>query len=308
MANNNTHFTLDNGTSIPALGFGTWSAEEGDRASVGSLVKEAIKVGYRHIDCAAVYTNEKEIGIAIKEAIEEGLVKREDLYVTSKLWNDAHLSSSVRPAFLQSLQDLQLDYLDLYLIHWPISNQRGEKYPTKGTPIIFVPVSETWAELEKLVDEGLIKSIGISNFNIQGVHNILSYARIKPQVNQVELHPLLTQEDLVSFCRQQGILISGYCPLGGQGSAGKSVLELDLVSSIGKKYNKTPAQVLLRWSIQLGISPLPKSAKKERMESNFNVFDFQLTEEEVKSISSLNKNQRNNDPAKWGAGWCAIFG
>jgi len=307
MANKNITYKLANGHTIPALGFGTWSPEGDERGVLGALVKQAIKSGYRHIDCAALYMNEKEIGSAIKEAIQEGLVKREELFITSKLWNDAHKKEQVRPAFLQSLRDLQLDYLDLYLVHWPLSNEPGPVYPTKGNPLIFVPMHETWAELEKLVDEGLVRSIGISNFNVQSVSNVLSFARIKPQVNQVELHPLLTQEELVKFCQQQGILVSAYCPLGGQRTDTKSILELDVVNAIAKKNKKSAAQVLLRWSLQLGLAPLPKSAKKERLEANFDVFDFELTPEEMKSISNLNENYRCNQPTTWGTGWYAIF-
>jgi len=305
----NMIFKLANGHSIPALGFGTWSQEAKDRETVGNLVKHAIKIGYRHIDCAPVYKNEKEIGAALKEVFQSGIVKREELFITSKLYNDAHGKDDVLPALKQSLQDLQLDYLDLYLIHWPVTLKREGPYPNRNAPLNFVPLAETWAALEGCVkcDPPLVRSIGISNFNLQLTKDLLSYAKIKPQVNQVEVHPLLTQEGLVKFCAENGILISAYCPLGGQSAGKGSVLELETVKKIGHKHKKTAAQVLLRWAIQVGINPLPKSAKQERIEENFNIFDFELSLDEVKEISGLNQNRRFNNPATWGPSWLPIF-
>jgi len=200
----------------------------------------------------------------------------------------------------------------LYLIHWPFSIEpavgQQEYVPNKGSKQNFVPLSETWAAMEELVEKKQVRSIGISNFNIQLTLDLLSYAKIKPQVNQVELHPLLTQEQLRQASEENGILISAYCPLGGQRGGLASVLDIDVVKSIAKKHNKTPAQIVLRWSIQVGLNPLPKSAKLERIESNFAIFDFELSEEEVKQVSAANQNQRFNDPATWGPGWLAIFG
>jgi len=304
-------YLLNNGRTIPALGFGTWSEEEGERGTVARVVKHAVEVGYRHIDCAPVYGNEAEIGKALKELFDAGTVKREDLFITSKLWNDAHKEKDVKVALNKTLGDLGLEYLDLYLIHWPVTNERIGDYPNKKSPLNYVPLSETWKALEALVKEGKVKSIGISNFNWQLTKDLLSYAEIKPQVNQVELHPLLTQEDLVKFHKENGILISAYAPLGGQHKSlgSNPVLGLESVQRIAKKHNKSVGQVLLRWSLQVGLNPLPKSSKKERIEENLRIFEFELDEAEVKEISAENRNQRFNNPTPetWGASWPAVF-
>jgi len=240
----------------------------------------------------------KEIGETFAEIFKEGKVKREDVFYTSKLWNDQHAKEHVRPALERTLKDLQFSYLDLYLIHFPVATKNNGPAPVSTTTeLVYVPVSETWAALEELVHAGLVKSIGISNFNVQLTLDLLGHAKIRPQVNQVEIHPLLTQTGLVEFSQKQNILISAYFPLGGhRPNDQKSVLDNELIKKIGDKHKKSSAQVLLRWSLQLGLNPLPKSANATRIKENFEIFDFELTKEEIAEISALNRNERLNGP------------
>jgi len=216
--------------------------------------------------------------------------------VTSKLFNDQHRKEHVRPALLKTLKDLKLTYVDLYLIHFPAATKYTGPAPNFATTELdYVPLSETWAALEALVEEGLVKSIGISNFNVQLTLDLLSYARIKPQVNQIEVHPLLTQTHLVKFLTQHNILVSAYFPLGGHRPGdNKAVIENEVIKKIAEKHKKTSAQVLIRWSLQKGLNPIVKSAKESRVKENIDVFGFELTPAEVDEISGLNINERLN--------------
>lgn len=298
---------------MPRIGFGLWKIPREDTAQ---SVVEAVRAGYRHFDSAADYGNEKETGEGLKEAIAQGLVAREDLWVTSKLWNTFHGAGHVEEACRKSLDDLGLDYLDLYLVHFPIALEYvpvETRYPPEwlhdpdaDNPVMKpakVPLHETWVAMEKLVDAGLVKRIGVCNYNSALIHDLMTYARIAPAMLQIESHPYLTQEKLIRCARGYGIDVTAFSPLGAQ-----SYFELDManreesllgtapVMVAAQAHGKTPAQVLLRWGIQRGTAIIPKTTKPERMRENLAIDDFSLSEVEMAAISSLNQNRRFNDP------------
>lgn len=258
-------FRLASGSEIPSVGLGTWKITPEE---VFHVVKSAIKHGYRHIDCAAAYLNQEQIGKALKEAIKENNIKREDVFITSKLWNTHHSKEHVRKACEVILKELQLEYLDLLLMHWPIAFQFNSltlnKWDEDAVPkdergkakLAKISIQETWREMEALVDAGLVKNIGVSNMTIPQLHDLLSYSRIKPVVNQVELHPYLAQQTLVDYCKEEGIIVTSYSTLG-SGSK-QSPLYDPVVNEIARQKGKTPAQVLLRWCVQRGINVIPK--------------------------------------------------
>lgn len=261
--------TLHNGVNMPWLGLGVFKVEEG--AELVQAIKSAIAHGYRSIDTAAIYGNETGVGQAIKEALLENNLSREDLYVTSKVWtNDMGYEGTIA-AYETSLAKLGLEYLDLYLIHWPVKG----KY------------KESWRALETLYKEGRVKAIGVSNFQIHHLEDVIKDAEIKPMVNQVELHPYLSQQELLSFCKEQGIQLEAWSPLM-QGQ----LFDQPVLKQIADKHGKSVAQVIVRWDLQRGIVTIPKSTKEHRIIENVAVFDFQLTEEDMALINSLNEDQR----------------
>lgn len=298
---------------IPELGFGLWKI---DKDICADVVYQAIEAGYRHFDSAADYGNEKEVGQGLKRAINDGLVKREELWVTSKLWNTYHRKEHVQPALEKTLEDLQIDYLDLYLIHFPIALKFvpfEKRYPPEWLydpeaddahmEIDDAPLHETWAAMEDLVKAGLVNNIGVCNYNTNLIHDLMRYATIKPSMVQVELHPYLTQEKLLKLCAYYSIKVTGFSPLGAlsyvpleMADKEESLLDHAIIKTISRHHQKTPAQILLRWGIQRGTCLIPKTVKQRRMKENLDIFDFSLSDGEMKSISDLNKNRRFNDP------------
>ena len=281
------------------LGFGTWRLAGEITAE---MIEMAIKIGYRHIDCAAIYGNEKEVGKGIKNAIRHGLVKREDLFVTSKLWNTEHAPVDVAMACRQTLQDLGLEYVDLYLMHWGVGFTKGEgSHPVGNDNLIklsFVPLTDTWRAMEKLVEENLAKSIGIANFTGPMMVDLLSYAKIKPMMNQIELHPYNAQNDLIEFCHGQGVAVTAYSSFG---SNEAPILKDATIGKIAEKYERTPAQIALKWSLQKDVVVIPKSSSEQQIYENFNVADFELSDEDMKTIDALDQGKRFINPSeRWG--------
>ncbi|PRS44407.1 aldo/keto reductase [Bacillus sp. RJGP41] len=261
--------TLHNGVKMPWFGLGVFKVEEGPE--LVNAVKVAIKHGYRSIDTAAIYENEEGVGQGIREGLKEAGISREDLFVTSKVWNADLGYESTIAAYEKSLQKLGLEYLDLYLIHWPVEG----KY------------KEAWRALETLYKEGKVKAIGVSNFQIHHLKDLMENAEVKPMVNQVECHPRLTQKEVQAFCKEQGIQLEAWSPLM-QGE----LLDNEVLQAIATKHGKSVAQVILRWDLQNGIVTIPKSTKEHRIVENSTVFDFELTEEEMNQIDGLNQNHR----------------
>ncbi|KAA6404065.1 MAG: aldehyde reductase [Streblomastix strix] len=281
--------TLTDGTKIPSLGFGTFLSKPGE---VAQAVKVALETGYRHFDFASAYQNQKEIGVALKEVFAQGKIKREDLWLTSKLFNNDHHAEVVLPSLQQTLTDLQVSFLDLYLIHWPICDV-SDPNP--------VPVIETWRELEKAKEAGLVKHIGVSNFNVQILNDLYSASKIKPEVNQVELHPYLQQTRLIDFCRKKGIHVTAWSPLMRVGTGQELDPLKDVVlQKIAAKHKKTITQILVRWGFQRdpNVSVIPKSVTPARIRENFNVFDFQLDKQDLEDIAKLDRHQRLSDISK----------
>lgn len=271
-------YKLNNGIFMPAVGLGTRKSEPG---VVRHAVFEAIKCGYRHFDCAHIYGNEEEVGSAIREAIESGIVVREDLWLTSKLWNDYHAGTAVEGALRNSMRALGVEYLDLYLIHWPVSNVESEE--------LIPPIRETWSAMERMVDMGLTRSIGVSNWSVSKLEAMKEYCRIFPAVNQVEAHVLFPQKELIQKCNEMGVHVTGYSTLGSPNcqplldSIGTTLFDHPVVVRLAKQVSRTSGQVLLKWALQCGVSIIPRSTNRKRIEENFNL-DFDLSDAQMKEL------------------------
>lgn len=266
---NNTYAILNNNVKMPLIGIGTYNIEE--YSELKNTINNALEIGYKHIDTASYYNNEYEIGKVIKEKN----IARDEIFITTKLWNNNHGYENALKAFNESLKKLNTDYIDLYLIHWPNISHK-----------------ETWKALEKLYKDGYVKAIGVCNYKIHHLKEIINNFEIKPAVNQIELHPYLIQAETQEFCKNNNIKTEAWSPLmRGQ------VFSIDVLKHIAEKYNKTISQIVLRWDIQSGSATIPKSVKFERLKENFDIFDFTISDKDMKIISGLNLNKRiSKDP------------
>ncbi|MFW2365786.1 MAG: aldo/keto reductase [Desulforhopalus sp.] len=295
-----------NGDQMPILGLGTWKSTSDD---VYEVVKEALILGYRHIDCAAIYGNEPGVGQALRDTVNAGVVKREELWVTSKLWNNAHAPEDVQPTLEKTLSDLSLDYLDLYLMHWPIAYKKHVQYHSSAAdfvPIEDLPISDTWEEMEKAVGKGLCKHIGVSNFSIKKLEALLQTAKIKPEMNQLELHPYLQQPAMLEFCQRNSIYLTGYAPLGSSDRPDRLKVENEpillndpVIEKIADRNSISPAQVLLSWAVNRGTSVIPKSVKKERLQENLEAAQVSLSEQDLAEIAALDMHRRYISGTFW---------
>lgn len=288
-----------NGDAMPIIGLGTWKSGKGD---VKEAVIEAIKAGYRHIDCAPIYKNEDEVGEGITYCIESGIIERKDLWVTSKLWNDCHRKEHVKGCLEKTLEDLKLAYIDLYLIHWPVAFQHGVEFPESADEYLSlseVPLTETWEAMQDLKSEGLAKHIGVSNFNEKKIQQLIDMGGDKPEMNQVELHPMLQQSTLLSFCKQNNVHMTAYSPLGSmdrsdsmKGENEPVPIENRVIKEIAEKHEASPAQILLAWEMARGVAVIPKSTNPERIKENLASAELALSGDEINRINALDENNR----------------
>jgi alcohol dehydrogenase (NADP+) len=299
------NFTLSNGVKMPAIGLGTWQSKPGE---IALAVETAIESGYRLIDTAFVYGNEKEIGESLQKLFKKGTVKREELFITTKLHMQYLHKEDVEPMLRKQLQALQLDYVDLYLIHGPcgIKKVEGKLFPFDQNGMIEAdPVDhmETWKGMEEVYKKGLTKSIGLSNFSLSQIQRIYDESTVKPHNLQSECHGYWPQNELYELCKKLNILMTAYAPIGSPGSRQGALLqgaaterpvlmEEEIVKSIATKHKKTPSQVLLRWLIQRGINVIPKSTNAARIKENFNIFDFKLSDDEFNKLSNIPRRER----------------
>jgi alcohol dehydrogenase (NADP+) len=285
---------FSNGDIFPNFGIGTWRSTTDE---VYGSVYEALKAGYRHIDCAYLYMNEHQVGNAIKTAIGEGIVTREELFITSKLWNSFHAPEDVESGIRKSLTDLQLDYVDLYLIHWPIAYKKGVNMPARPEdmiPLEELPLATTWQAMQSLKEKGLAKHLGVSNFSISKIQDLIDKTGIKPESNQVEIHPYFQQQEMVDFCHLNEILLTAFNPLGGPSliNSDKNLFTNPVITSIAEKHGATPAQILLAWGMERGYAVIPKSIRAARLKENIGACEIKPDVEDMQRMASLDEGLR----------------
>jgi alcohol dehydrogenase (NADP+) len=288
-----------NNDLMPALGLGTWKSEPG---KVYTAVKDALQAGYRHIDCAPIYGNEAEIGKALEESFQSKVISRSKLWITSKLWNNSHAPEDVQPALERTLADLKLQYLDLFLIHWPVHIVKDQLYASKPEHYIAfdrLPIIETWKVMEALVEKGLCRHIGVSNFSITKLALLMENSRLKPEMNQIELHPYLQQHSMLEYCHNNDIHLTAYSPLGSSDrpaalkAADEPVLLEDpMIARIAEHHGVTSAQVLISWAINRGTAVIPKSVNSARIIQNLEARNLTLTKADMDEINTLDRNRR----------------
>lgn len=292
--------------TMPMLGLGTFKSEPG---LTYHAVKDAIKIGYRHIDCAPVYGNQLEVGEAIRDVIAEGVIRREQLWITSKLWNDSHKPEDVLPALEQTLSDLKIDSLDLYLMHWPVAVRKGLFLPEKAEDLVSleeIPLSVTWKEMEEMVGRGLCRNIGVSNFSHKKIAELVAAAQIIPFANQVENHPYLQQDDLLQFCHSHEIILTAYSPLGSPDRPDRLkvdeepvLMQEPTIQALAEKHSASAAQILISWLLTRGAAVIPKSTNAERMRINLESVDIKLSEDDMCQIRHLDRHRRYYNGTIW---------
>ncbi|MEM9016799.1 MAG: aldo/keto reductase [Verrucomicrobiota bacterium] len=305
------------GGQFPTVGLGTWKIPH---EILPGLIPDAVNAGYRHLDCACDYGNEAAVGEGIRKAIDAGNCSRDDLWVTSKLWNTYHHPDHVRPACERSLSDLGLDELDLYLVHFPVTLAYvpfEERYPpgwffdpdaeNPSMKHVDIPYFETWGAMEKLVEDGLVKRIGVCNLGAAMLRDLKAYGRIQPAVNQVEMHPYLTQQNLLRYCQENEIVVTAFSPFGASSyvplsmaDANESLFDDPDIAGIAASHGKTVGQIALRWAVQRGTVAIPKTQTLAHLKENIAIYDFALSEEEMLCIDQMNRDRRFNDPAEFG--------